>query len=253
MSTKILVTGYKGRMGQSILNQALRDPQIEVAGRVDQGDSIHDAIKPGMVIIDFSHHTATPEFAALAAKTGCPMVIGTTGLTPSELAAIKKAARSIPVVMTPNMSVGVNLLFALARMVSQVLKDGFDVEIIEKHHRRKKDSPSGTAARLAEIIAEAKGGSVAKLARHGRHGDVGERTADEIGIHAIRGGDIVGDHTVIFAGDGEILEVTHKAGSREIFVRGALLAAKWVATAPPGLFDMSHVLGLATSRPAAAA
>jgi 4-hydroxy-tetrahydrodipicolinate reductase len=142
------------------------------------------------------------------------------------------------------MSVGVNLLFALTRMATSVLQKDFDVEIIEKHHRRKKDSPSGTALRIAEVVAQEKKVRLEKEMRCGRQGEVGERTIDEIGVHAVRGGDFVGEHTVIFAGDGEVVEIAHQASSRDVFAKGALRAAKWVAQQRPGLYDMGDVLGL---------
>jgi 4-hydroxy-tetrahydrodipicolinate reductase len=248
MSTKIIVTGAKGRMGMSILSCAEGDSKIEVVAAIDRHQRIQNVIRPGLVIIDFSNHEATFSFVQEAVAAGCPMVIGTTGFTEAELKSIKAASKKIPMVMAPNMSVGVNLLFNLTRVATSVLKDGFDVEVIEKHHRKKKDSPSGTAARLVEVVADVQKKEVSKVVRHGRQGDVGERTSDEIGVHAIRGGDFVGEHTVIFAGDGEVIEVTHKAGSRDIFARGALIAAQWVEKASPGIYDMQDVLGLKSLR-----
>lgn len=243
MGTKVIVTGPKGRMGQSILNCAKQDPGIVLVGTLDKKKDAQQCFRSDIVVIDFTVHHATPALAEMAAKAFCPMVIGTTGFNHVELAAITNASKSIPIVLAPNMSVGVNLLFKLVRVASAILKE-FDVEIIEKHHRRKKDSPSGTAMRLAEILADSKKSSVSKLAKHGRVGDVGERTAHEIGIHSVRGGDYVGDHTIIFAGDGETVELTHHASSRDLFARGALLAAKWVSSKKPGLYDMEDVLGL---------
>jgi 4-hydroxy-tetrahydrodipicolinate reductase len=244
MPTKIVVTGAKGKMGQTILNCAQNDSEIKVVGSIDVGQPLEAALQPGAVIIDFSHHAATPAFAEIALQAKCPMVIGTTGFTEAEKSSLHKISKTIPMIIAPNMSVGVNLLFNLAQVVTSVLKKDFDIEILEKHHRRKKDSPSGTAARLLEIVAETKGAQVSKVAKHGRVGDVGERTKEEIGVHAIRGGDYVGEHTVIYAGDGEVIEITHKANSREIFAKGALVAAKWLSSAKPGLYDMSDVLGL---------
>jgi 4-hydroxy-tetrahydrodipicolinate reductase len=158
-----------------------------------------------------------------------------------------EAAKIIPIVFAPNMSVGVNLTFALAKTATSILKENFDIEIVEKHHRHKKDSPSGTAIRLAEVIAQTKGKELSQIWKHGREGEVGARTRDEIGMHAVRGGDFVGEHTVIYAGDGEVIEITHKASSRDIFAKGALRAAKWVSTVTPGLYSMQDVLGLSTS------
>ncbi len=244
MGTKVLVIGSKGRMGQSILDCARQDSEIEIVGAVDKGEPYQKQMKPGVVVIDFTIHTATLLFAKAATKAGCPMVIGTTGFTCGELDEIRNASKAIPVLLSPNMSVGVNLLFTLTQLISSVLKEGFDVEIIEKHHRQKKDSPSGTAVRLAEIVAAAKGLAFLKLAKYGRHGDSEKRTANEIGIHSIRGGDYVGEHTVIFAGEGQVVEVVHRANSRDIFAQGALRAAKWISSARPGLYDMRDVLGL---------
>ncbi len=246
MTTKIVVTGSKGRMGQTILLHAKQDPQIEVVDSFDQDESIENHLKRGATIMDFTTHTATPIFAKAAQKAGCPMVIGTTGFSDAERATIVNASKTIPVVLTPNMSVGVNLLFSVTKILCTALKEGFDIEIIEKHHRHKKDSPSGTAVRLVEMIAEVKGRQVLKSTKHGRSGNMGARSGDEIGVHSIRGGDFVGEHTVIFAGDGEVFEITHKANSREIFAKGALVAAKWASKAKPGLYDMFDVLNLRT-------
>ncbi len=248
MSTRIFVTGVKGRMGCCILECAAEDPQIEVVGSIDKDEPIRDRLQSGVVVIDFTIHTATPAFAEEAVKMGCPMVIGTTAFSYSELAVIKNASKAVPIVMSPNMSVGVNLLFILTRIVGSTLKDGFDLEIIEKHHRLKKDAPSGTAARLAELLAASRGKNASNLVRHGRFGDTGERTPDEIGVHSVRGGSYVGEHNVLFAGNDEVLEITHKANSRRIFANGALMAAKWLTTASPGLYDMPDVLGLQISQ-----
>ena len=160
------------------------------------------------------------------------------------MAKIRQAANSIPIVFAPNFSVGVNTLFWLTRKAAEILGPGFDLEVVEMHHRLKKDAPSGTAKRLAEILTEVRKLDYHTDARHGRHGIVGERTDAEIGVHAIRGGDVVGDHTVIFATAGERVELTHKASSRETFARGAIRAAKWAAGKAPGLYDMQDVLGL---------
>jgi 4-hydroxy-tetrahydrodipicolinate reductase len=172
------------------------------------------------------------------------LVIGTTGHTDGQIAAIKHAAGLIPIVFAPNYSVGVNTLFWLTRKAAEILGPGFDLEVVEMHHRLKKDAPSGTAKRLVEILAEVRGLKYNKDARHGRQGIVGERTDAEIGVHAIRGGDAVGDHTVIYAAQGERVELTHKASSRETFARGALRAALWAHDKPAGLYDMQDVLGL---------
>jgi 4-hydroxy-tetrahydrodipicolinate reductase len=171
-------------------------------------------------------------------------VIGTTGHTDLQIAAIRHAANTIPIVYAPNYSVGVNTLFWLTRKAAEILGRSFDLEVVEMHHRMKKDAPSGTARRLAEILAEVRELSYNDDVHHGRHGIVGERAESEIGMHAIRGGDVVGDHTVMFASAGERLELTHRASSRETFARGALRAARWLRTREPGLYDMQDVLGL---------
>jgi len=241
---RLLVNGSKGRMGQTIIACAKADPAVTLSGAIDVGDDLSAAIALCDAVIDFSHHTATAHLAAECVANRKFLVIGTTGHTDEEIGKIRAASASIPVVFAPNFSVGVNALFWLTRTAAEVLGPDFDLEVVEMHHRLKKDAPSGTAKRLAEILAEARELSYAKDARHGREGMVGERTRGEIGVHAVRGGDVVGDHTVIFAGAGERLELTHKASSRETFALGAIRAAKWAALQPPGLYDMQNVLGL---------
>jgi 4-hydroxy-tetrahydrodipicolinate reductase len=198
----------------------------------------------GEAVIDFSHHSVTVPVAEACRDNGKILVIGTTGHTDDELAQIRAVSEKIPVVLAPNFSVGVNTLFWLTRKAAEILGPDFDLEVVEMHHRLKKDAPSGTAKRLAEILAEVRNLSYAEDARHGREGIVGERTDKEIGVHAVRGGDVVGDHTVIYAGQGERLELTHKASSRATFAKGAIRAAKWAKSVPPGLYDMQDVLGL---------
>ena len=195
-------------------------------------------------IIDFSHHTIVEGVLARCVEHGRTLVIGTTGHTDAQVAAIRHAAGQIPIVFAPNYSVGVNTLFWLTRKAAEILGPGFDLEVVEMHHRLKKDSPSGTAKRLAEILAEVRALDYNRDARHGRHGIVGERTGAEIGVHAIRGGDVVGDHTVIYAAQGERVELSHKASSRETFAHGALRAALWAHGKAAGLYDMQDVLGL---------
>ena len=242
--TKVIITGAKGRMGQMLLACAVRIPEIKVVGAVDQGDDVTQCIANADAIVDFSLHHATLGFAELCAKHQKALVIGTTGHTDAEKSAIRNLASAIPMVWTSNYSTGVNTLFWLTRKAAEILGPGFDLEIVEMHHRRKQDAPSGTAASLAEILASVRKVQLKEVARHGRQGLVGARTSDEIGIHAIRGGDVVGDHTVIFAADGERVELTHKASSRETFANGALRAALWVVKQKPGLYDMQDVLGL---------
>lgn len=238
---RILLHGAKGRMGQAIA-AAAPAAGAEVLG-VDQGDDAAAAVGRADVVVDFSLHAATLAVAALAARHGKPLVIGTTGHAEEEKAAIRRAVAGIPVVWAGNYSVGVNLLNALVRRAARALGPGWDVELTEMHHRLKKDAPSGTAERLLEILREERKAGADQL-RHGRSGIVGERTPTEIGVHAIRGGDVVGDHTVIFAAEGERLELTHRASSRAIFAQGALRAARWVVGKPPGIHGMEHVLGL---------
>jgi 4-hydroxy-tetrahydrodipicolinate reductase len=177
-------------------------------------------------------------------KKDKPLVIGTTGFSPAELAQIRKAATRIPCVLSPNMSVGVNVMFKIVTEAARLLGQDYDMEIIEAHHRFKKDAPSGTALHLAEILAQATQQRLEDVATYSRKGQVGERKKSEIGIQAIRAGDIVGEHTVVFGGMGERLEIAHRAHNRDNFARGAIIAAKWVVHQPPGLYEMAHVLGL---------
>jgi len=238
---RILLHGAKGRMGQAIA-AAAPAAGVAVVG-VDQGDDPAPLVPQVDVVVDFSFHSATAGIAALAARHGKPLVIGTTGHTEAEKAAIRKATAGIPVVWAGNYSIGVNLLNSLVRRATRVLGDGWDVELVEMHHRLKKDAPSGTAEKLLEILRDERKVGADQL-RHGRSGLVGERTPSEIGVHALRGGDVIGDHTVLFASDGERLELTHKASSRTIFAQGALRAARWVVGKPAGLHGMEAVLGL---------
>ncbi len=241
---QLLVNGSRGRMGQTIIACAEQDDAVGVAAAVDEGDDFSAALAKCDAVIEFSHHTVTASVARACAEAGKILVIGTTGHTDAEVAAIREAAARVPVVFAPNFSVGVNTLFWLTRKAAEILGPGFDLEVVEMHHRLKKDAPSGTAKRLAEILAEVRDLSYAGDVRHGREGIVGERTDTEIGMHALRGGDVVGDHTVVFAAQGERVELSHKASSRETFARGAIRAAKWAREQPAGLYDMQSVLGL---------
>lgn len=241
---RLCIHGSKGRMGQALVRCAAEDPGLQVTAEVDAGDDFAAALDKCDAVIDFSATHITPQVAKACAAAGKALVIGTTGHELPEREQINQAAASIPLVFSPNFSVGVNTLFWLTRKAADILGPGFDLEVVEMHHRLKKDSPSGTARHLAEILSEARKLDYAEAARHGRAGIVGERTDNEIGVHAIRGGDVVGDHTVIYAAPGERLELTHKASNRDTFARGALRAAKWAAGQPPGLYDMQDVLGL---------
>src|SRR6266850_7443770 len=242
--TNIIIVGYKGRMGQTLLNLVAASSDLQLVGKVDEGDDIQPAITRGDVVIDFSFHEVTADVADLCAQHKKALVIGTTGHTDTERARITKAGARVPLVWASNYSTGVNALFWLTRRAAEILGPGFDLEIVEMHHRTKKDAPSGTAATLGEILADVRKQQPKDVVRHGREGIVGERTASEIGMHSLRGGDVVGDHTVIFAANGERLELTHKASSRETFANGALRAAQWVVKQKPGIYDMQHVLGL---------
>jgi 4-hydroxy-tetrahydrodipicolinate reductase len=223
---RVLLVGAAGRMGKTIVDLAKDDPNIEIATQCDIGDAIASAMKKSDVVIDFSHPDAIDEICRAALQDQRPLVIGTTGHSAEQRAAIERAARSVPVVFASNFSAGVNALFALARNAAETLGPEFNVEIIETHHQMKKDAPSGTAKTLATILREALNGK------------------GEIPIQSIREGDVVGEHRVIFSGPGERLEMTHRATSREIFARGALRAARWIIGKPAGLYNMQDVLGL---------
>jgi 4-hydroxy-tetrahydrodipicolinate reductase len=242
--TRIIITGSKGRMGQALLSCAARIPELEVVGQVDAGDDLGMVIGKCDVVIDFSFHTATLGVAKLCAQNKKALVIGTTGHADREKSAIRNLKSEIPLVWSSNYSTGVNTLFWLTRKAAEALGPGFDLEVVEMHHRLKKDAPSGTATTLLEILGDVRKLQLDQALRHGRKGITGERSLDEIGIHALRGGDVVGDHTVIFAANGERVELTHKASSRETFANGALRAAQWIVKRKPGLYDMQDVLGL---------
>jgi len=242
--SKIIITGSKGRMGQALLRCAAAIPELEVVGQIDQGDDLGALITEADAVIDFSSHAATAGVAGLCAQHQKALVIGTTGHNDTETFEIRKFVETIPMVWASNYSTGVNTLFWLTHKAAEILGPAFDLEVVEMHHRLKKDAPSGTATTLLEILAGVRKLQLQEALRHGRHGIVGERTSSEIGIHAIRGGDVVGDHTVIFANTGERVELTHKASSRDTFANGALRAAQWLVTQKPGLYDMQDVLGL---------
>lgn len=231
-------------MGRTLLACAAHHPDLQVVGQIDQGDELRSVIGQGDVVIDFSSHSATPGIASLCAEHKKALVVGTTGHSEEGRSRIVDFKSQIPIVLSSNFSTGVNALFWLTQKAVELLGPEYDLEVVEMHHRLKRDAPSGTARTLAEILAHARRQQFEKVARHGRYGLVGERTAAEIGIHSVRGGDVVGDHTVIFAAAGERLELTHKASSRDTFANGALRAAQWAVTQPPGLYDMRDVLGL---------
>lgn len=262
------VCGAGGRMGQRILSLAGRQSDIfEITAAVDAPGSPRQGVQVGSftecagctvavtdsleavlgnldAVIDFSTPESSVANAKMCAQAGVPLVIGTTGLSDDQVAQVRSAAESIPLIFAPNMSIGVNLLFKIVGMVASILDEEFDVELVEAHHRFKKDAPSGTAKRLAEIIAQARGVSLETHGNYGRKGLVGERPSGEIGIHTVRMGSVVGDHTVTFANLTERVELTHKAQSRDTFAIGSLTAAKFAVDAQPGLYDMQDVLGL---------
>jgi 4-hydroxy-tetrahydrodipicolinate reductase len=231
-------------MGQALIACAAENPALSLGAAVDVGDDFAAGLAQSDAVIDFSHHSTCEAVLAECVAAGKTVVIGTTGHSDAQIAAIRAAATKIPVVFSGNYSTGVNTLFWLTQKAAEILGPDFDLEITETHHRMKKDAPSGTAKRLAEILAEVRGLQYNGDVRHGRFGDVGARTPVEIGMHAVRGGDVVGDHTVLFAALGERVELTHKASSRDIFARGALRAALWAHGRGAGLYDMQDVLGL---------
>lgn len=241
-SLRIALVGARGRMGQAI-TAAAAEMELNVVAALDAGDDLAAGFASAEVVVDFSSPHASAEVVRLATRLYKPLVMGTTGHAAEQKAQLVAEATTLPIVWSGNYSVGVNLLFGLTQQAARILGPAYDAEVIEMHHRFKKDAPSGTAARLLEIIlAERQLGKEAL--RHGRQGLTGERTPSEVGIHALRGGDVVGDHTVMFAALGERIELTHKASDRSIFARGALRAAQWVVTKPAGLYDMQDVLAL---------
>jgi 4-hydroxy-tetrahydrodipicolinate reductase len=267
---KVVIVGAAGQMGKTLIRclQAGSVPNLKLTGAVDIWDSSDRGRDAGLaagvaeigikiasdlaevaprcdVVIDFSGHQGTAGNASRVAEWKKDLVIGTTGLTPDEKIAVEQAATKIPVVLAPNMSLGVNLLLSLVQKAAEALKGkGYDIEIIERHHRRKKDSPSGTAIGLGEAAAKGFGWDLTKVSVHGREGLVGERPVEQIGFHAVRGGDLIGDHTVLFAADGECIELSHRATSREAFALGALRAAAWITGRKAGVYSMRDVLGV---------
>lgn len=241
---KIAIVGAAGRMGKMLTTLAEADKDLEVVAKIDVAEG-YDKEWPVDTegVIDFSFHAAVPGFVQKAAEAGLAYVIGTTGLSPEEQHVVDTAAKKIPVVQSGNYSLGVNLLLNLVKTAAKVLGSAYDVEVVEMHHKHKKDAPSGTALMLAKAAAEGRGADFDKVAVYGRKGIIGERPEGEIAVHALRGGSVVGDHTVMFAGDVERVEITHKAQSREAFAAGALRAAVWAAKKEPGIYTMRDVLG----------
>lgn len=262
------VVGFGGRMGALIARIVLENPGMQLSGALENAShpavgrdlgealgqkalgvrvssSIPEAFASCGCIIDFTFPEVTLAVAEYAAVNGKAMVIGTTGFTEDQKKAIAGHASRVPVVFSPNMSIGVNVLFRVVSLVAGLLDEGYDAEIVEAHHRMKKDAPSGTALALAKAVADGRGVDLGEKARYERHGIIGERPAGEIGIQTVRAGDIVGEHTVMFAGGGERIEIVHKAHTRENFARGAVRAARWLEGKAPGLYTMTDVLGMA--------
>ena len=264
---KVAIIGAAGRMGGRLIHAVLEADGLEltgaterhghpqlgldaglVAGAGELGVKISDDLAATMagadVLIDFTFPDVTLQNLAVCAELGKMVVSGSTGFTPEQRAEAEKFAEKIPVVLAPNMSVGVNACFKLLKEAAKILGDGFDVEVVELHHNKKKDSPSGTAVRMGEVVAETLGRDYNQVANYHREGMCGERTKEEIGMQTVRGGDIVGEHTVYFIGMGERIEISHRAMSRDMFARGAARACQWLNGKGPGLYDMQDVLEL---------
>lgn len=264
---RIAILGASGRMGKYLLEATLAEPGLVLGAAIErpgsslvgvdvgdligagpQGvkvvDNLADVVDDFDILIDFTRPEVTLQALGLCVQANKRMVIGTTGFDQAGLAALDEAALKIPLVFAPNMSVGVTLTLKLLKMAAEVLNDGFDIEVIEAHHRHKIDAPSGTALRMAEVVADTLGRDLKTCAVYGREGNTGERDPNTIGFATVRAGDIVGDHTVMFAGIGERVEITHKASSRMTFAKGAVRACAWLSERPNGLYDMQDVLGI---------
>ncbi len=266
---KAVVTGAAGRMGARIINVLSGSEGIRLAAAIERKghpmikqdacgpagipssgvltlitDDLPGSLKNGDVLIDFTHPESSLEHIQVCAEQHKPVVIGTTGFTKEQIDRIRKHAQAIPCILSPNMSIGVNLSFKILAEVAKALGDDYDVEIVEAHHRMKKDAPSGTAIKMAQVIAQALNRNLDEVGVYARKGMIGERSRKEIGIQTVRAGDIVGEHTVFFAGKGERIEITHRAHSRDTFAAGAVRAAKWIVGKKPGMYDMQDVLGL---------
>ena len=266
MTTRLAIAGVSGRMGRALLEAIAAEPSCALVSAIARpgsplvgldagviygtvsgvmvGDEIAPALANAQALIDFTRPEATLAYLEVCVATQIPIVIGTTGFNEADTRRIQAAAQHIPIVFAPNMSVGVNLLMKLAELAARVLDKGYDIEIIEAHHRHKIDAPSGTALGLGRAVANTLNRDLAACAVYGREGVTGERSPETIGFATVRGGDIVGDHTLMFAGIGERIELTHKASSRATFTQGALRAANWLQGQPPGLYDMRDVLNL---------
>ncbi|MBU6505440.1 MAG: 4-hydroxy-tetrahydrodipicolinate reductase [Betaproteobacteria bacterium] len=266
MALGICIAGSSGRMGRALMEAVVAADDLRLTGALEQPgspyigrnpgdwlgtpvpavitDNVPAALEASRVLIDFTRPAGTLGHLQACLALGRGIVIGTTGFSDAERETIRTASTRIPVVFAPNMSMGVTLSLALIDLAARVLQPGFDVEIVEAHHRHKVDAPSGTALRMGEVVAAARGRRLSEVAVYGREGITGERNPDTIGFATVRGGDVVGDHTVSFMADGERLEISHRASSRTTFALGALRAARFIADKPSGLFDMRDVLGL---------
>jgi 4-hydroxy-tetrahydrodipicolinate reductase len=275
-AVKVGVVGCAGRMGQMLLKMLISAPGIVVVGGSERkgsialgqdigalagvdplgisvGDDPSLLFDASDVVVDFTNPTATVSHAQMAARTGCALVIGTTGFDSDQLNSLYRAAQRAPIVLAANMSLGINLLQQVVEEIARILDPEWDIEIVEMHHRAKIDAPSGTALALGEAAARGRGQQLRRIQRRSRDGQVGPRVKGEIGFAALRGGDVVGDHTVIFAADGERVEITHRAASREIFARGAVKSVLWAAGKKPGLYSMRDVLGFSVQGPQSSA
>ncbi len=265
-SLAIAIAGASGRMGRMLIEAVQQSPDAHLAGALDVSgsaavgldataftgvasgvkitDDLHEGLKNAKYLIDFTRPEGTLAHLKVCRELGVKLIIGTTGFSPEQKAEIEAASRDIAIVMAPNMAVGVNVVFKLLAQAAKALNEGYDIEIIEAHHRHKVDAPSGTALKMGEIVAEALGRDLKTCAVYGREGVTGERDPSTIGFATVRGGDVVGDHTVLFAGIGERIEITHKSSSRVHYAQGSLRAARFLAKQPHGLFGMDDVLGL---------
>ena len=272
---RIAIAGASGRMGQALIEAVVASSDLALAGALDvagsasldsdaaaflgrdSGVRIGADVRAGLasadVLIDFTRPEGTLAHLAICRELGVNAVVGTTGFTPAQKSEIEAHAERIAIVMAPNMSVGVNVVMKLLEVAGRGLDDSYDVEIVETHHKRKVDAPSGTALQMGEVVAAARGTTLAAAAVHARHGDTGVRRSGTIGFASLRGGDIVGDHTVLFAGSGERIEITHRSSSRANYAQGSLRAARFLKGRKTGLFGMAQVLGLDTANVGAAA
>jgi 4-hydroxy-tetrahydrodipicolinate reductase len=244
MTLRIAVAGASGRMGRMLIEAVQAAPDCALAGTLDIGADIAAGLGDAQVLIDFTRPEGTMAHLAVCRQRGIKMVIGTTGFSDAQKAEIAEHARDVALMVSPNMSVGVNVVLRLLDTAARALAEGYDIEIVEAHHRHKVDAPSGTALKMGEVVAAALGRDLKACAVYGREGVTGERDPSTIGFATVRGGDIVGDHTVMFCGTGERIEITHKSASRATYAQGALRAARFLADKPNGLFDMFDVLGL---------